>query len=71
MAKAVNRFVIIIGDTRQMAIKAAPPPAVLATCADGAQKSKRLQTAKILPDQPKLIVPPEAWGGDWFEGVTR
>lgn len=80
----MNRFVIIIGDTRQMAIKAATcnkrgdspcpdfPTLPCATChADGAQKSKRLQTAKIQPELPELIVPPEASRGaleEWERG---
>lgn len=55
-----------------MAIKAATcnkrgpdsPTLPCATChADGAQKSKRLQTAKIQPELPELIVPPEASRG--------
>lgn len=53
----------------------APPPLRTlprATChADGAQKSKRLQTAKIQPELPELIVPPEASSGALTEGDER
>lgn len=43
-----------------------------ATChADGALKSKRLQTAKIQPELPELIVPPEASSGALTEGQER